>query len=280
MNLDTVDESPELIHFLSTLSLHCFVNEYVYYESAKETHLIENLISQITKTVMQGEQPEIINILCLASYRPLHKYDWCHKLKALDFLEDVKKKLIKEPFAEKTLAKKIPVLGKISDSVSFKVKKQYEENPYPRWDKMRIFLKTKSISEICTEMNLHLYSDAINVIAPAILIAGCGTGQHPIQAVSRFSNCHVTAVDLSIGSLAYAQRKSEELGFTNLEFLQADILHLHQIGRKFDIIESSGVLHHMDEPMAGWRVLVNLLNPGGLMRIGLYSELARQPIEC
>ena len=60
--------------------------------------------------------------------------------------------------------------------------------------------------------------------------------------------------------------------------MQADILHLHQIGRKFDIIESSGVLHHMDEPMVGWRVLANLLNPGGLTKIGLYSELARQPI--
>ena len=43
---------------------------------------------------------------------------------------------------------------------------------------------------------------------------------------------------------------------------------------KFDIIESAGVLHHMSEPMTGWRVLTDLLKPSGLMRIGLYSELA------
>ena len=60
--------------------------------------------------------------------------------------------------------------------------------------------------------------------------------------------------------------------------MQADILHLQQIGKKFDIIESGGVLHHMDDPMAGWRILVNLLKPCGLMGIGLYSELARQHI--
>ena len=48
------------------------------------------------------------------------------------------------------------------------------------------------------------------------------------------------------------------------------------MGKEFDIIQSSGVLHHMDEPMAGWKVLVDLLKPGGLMNIGLYSELARQ----
>ena len=50
------------------------------------------------------------------------------------------------------------------------------------------------------------------------------------------------------------------------------------MGKEFDIIESAGVLHHMDEPMAGWRVLVDLLKPGGLMKIGLYSEFARHHI--
>ena len=114
--------------------------------------------------------------------------------------------------------------------------------------------------------------------APFILIAGCGTGQHSIVTASRFSNCQVTAVDLSIASLAYAKRKSNELHFTNIQYLQADILHLHKMGKEFDIIESVGVLHHMDEPMAGWRVLVDLLKPGGLMKIGLYSELSRQHI--
>jgi len=37
-------------------------------------------------------------------------------------------------------------------------------------------------------------------------------------------------------------------------------------------------LHHMADPVAGWRVLTNCLKPGGLMKIGLYSELARQDI--
>ena len=56
------------------------------------------------------------------------------------------------------------------------------------------------------------------------------------------------------------QRMSTEFNFTNTHYLQADILHLHQIDKKFDIIESSGVLHHMNNPMAGWKVL-DLLKP-------------------
>ena len=63
-----------------------------------------------------------------------------------------------------------------------------------------------------------------------------------------------------------------------MEYLQADILDLYLLGRKFDIIESVGVLHHMDKPIAGWKILTDLLNPGGLMKIGLYSELARHQI--
>ena len=140
-------------------------------------------------------------------------------------------------------------------------------------------IKAKPIAAVCDELKLQLYSENIkNVTAPSILIAGCGTGQHSIGTASRFSNCHVTAVDLSLSSLAYAKRKSNELGFTNIDYLQADILHLHQMGKEFDIIESVGVLHHMDEPMAGWKVIVDLLKPGGLMKIGLYSELARHHI--
>src|SRR5262249_11070036 len=46
----------------------------------------------------------------------------------------------------------------------------------------------------------------------------------------------------------------------------------------FDVIEAGGVLHHLAEPMAGWRVLLSILRPGGFMRAGLYSKLARQDI--
>jgi len=278
-NLDNFKSSPEFIYFLSTLSLHCFTNEYVYAEKDKETELVENLETEIMQTISKSEQPEAKKILCLASYRPLHQYNWYQKLKALDNLEEIRSRLIEEPYAERAIAAEIPMLEEISDDVSLKVRAQYEKNPYPRWVKTEILTEAKSISEVCGDLNLHLHSKSIkNVIAPAILIAGCGTGQHSIGTASRFSDCQVTAVDLSLASLAYAKRKTTELGITNIEYLQADILKLNNLEQKFDIIESVGVLHHMDEPMAGWRVLTDLLKPGGLMRIGLYSELARQHI--
>ena len=279
MNLDKIEISPELINFISTLCLQCFINEYAYFESDEEIQLINELETKIKQTIMQSRQPEKIKILCLATYRPLHKYDWSQKLEALDKLKEVKNRLIEEPINEKEILKDIKILGDISNKISCKVRNQYEENPYPRWIKPAIPKKPKLIAEVCNELELHLNSEDIkDVIAPKLLIAGCGTGQHSIEAASYYLDCKVIAVDLSLASLAYAKRKTTELEISNLSYLQADILNLNKLESEFDIIESAGVLHHMDEPMAGWRVLTNLLKTGGLMKIGLYSELARQHI--
>ena len=278
-NLDKIQASPELVYFLSTLSLHCFTNEYVYVEFEEESRLVRKLESQIIRAIAKSQQPEAIEILCLACYRPLDQYEWVENIQSLDHLLEVRMRLIDEPRAEKLIARNIAVLGEVSNDVSCAVRAQYEENPYPRWVKAGIQLKPKSISEVCDETNLMLHSETIkNTTEPLILVAGCGTGQHSIDTASRFSGCKVTAVDLSLASLAFAQRKTDELLFRNVEYLQADILELGRLEKKFDIIESSGVLHHMEDPMVGWEILTSLLKPDGLMRIGLYSELARRHI--
>ena len=274
-NLENLEASPNLLYFLSTLSLHCFVNEYVYAETGDEACLVAELENRLKYSA----QPQATEILCLALYRPLYQYPWSQRVRALHSIEDVRQRLIEEPLTELKLAKNIPALGEISDEVSNAVRKQYEENPYPRWVKTKIPAQSKSISQICTDMKLCLRSEGItNTTAPTILVAGCGTGQQSVGTATLFSDCHVTAVDLSLASLAYAQRKANDLKLRNLEYFQADILRLGKIEGEFDIVESTGVLHHLHEPMIGWRVLTTLLKPGGLMKIGLYSELARRHI--
>jgi ubiquinone/menaquinone biosynthesis C-methylase UbiE len=140
-------------------------------------------------------------------------------------------------------------------------------------------LEPAPISKVFNEIELKLFSAKITEVEkPEILFAGCGTGQHSIGTAARFKGSNVLAIDLSLSSLAYAKRKTDELGVKNIEYMQADILDLGQLNKQFDIIESGGVLHHMKDPMAGWKVLTDCLKQDGLMRIGLYSELARQHI--
>ena len=38
------------------------------------------------------------------------------------------------------------------------------------------------------------------------------------------------------------------------------------------------MLHHLADPLLGWRTLLGLLTPGGFMRLGLYSAIARSGI--
>jgi len=88
----------------------------------------------------------------------------------------------------------------------------------------------------------------------------------------------ILAIDLSRVSLAYAARRARESGLANIEFAQGDILELGGLAERFDVIQCSGVLHHLHEPMAGWRVLTGLLAPGGKMKVALYSEIARRSV--
>ncbi len=109
-------------------------------------------------------------------------------------------------------------------------------------------------------------------------MAGAGTGEQAIRAALRLPEADVLAVDLSRRSLAYGVRMAGRLGISNLRFAQADILALDALEERYALIECGGVLHHLDDPLAGWAVLRRLLRPDGLMFIALYSELARSGV--
>ena len=278
-NLSDIKDNEKIIYFLKSLSLHCHTNEYVYFESNNETLLVQKLEDNIKNSLSKSKQPKLMELLCLTTYRHLFQYEWYDQLEELNHFKEVKVRFIDEPRVERDLKKDIPILAAISNNVSLDVKEQYEENPYPRWDNFSLMVKKKSITKIIKDIPLRLHSEKINdITSPNILIAGCGTGQQSIEVASNYSNSNVTAVDLSLCSLAYAKRKTNESEVKNINYIQADILDLHLIDEEFEIIESSGVLHHMDNPMFGWKILKDLLKSGGLMRIGLYSELARYEI--
>jgi SAM-dependent methyltransferase len=101
-------------------------------------------------------------------------------------------------------------------------------------------------------------------------------GQESIEVAQQFPSARVLAVDLSLASLAYAERKAREMRVDNVDHAQADLSKLGSLGRRFDIIYSVGVLHHLADPMRGWRELVSLLAADGRMLVGLYSERSRR----
>jgi SAM-dependent methyltransferase len=111
-----------------------------------------------------------------------------------------------------------------------------------------------------------------------ILVAGCGTGRHVLELAQSYRGARVLAIDLSLSSLAHARRRTPPRLSGAVEFAQADIMALGSLDQRFDLINATGVFHHMPEPWAGWREIIKLMKPDGVMQVGLYSEHARRAI--
>ena len=274
------EDNHKFFNFIVSLAEQCFLNEYVYMQTENEINLIGNLENRINKNKEINE----LEVAILGCYKSLSA---CKKLKGKlinyksnNFLfNDLLKMQIEEIRKENELKKTIKSHGDITDKISQKVRSQYEENPYPRWRYTYTNVRVNFLIRLQNQIKPN--TTEIKLInkfnTPNILIAGCGTGRHLLIADS-YTNANILGVDLSLASLAYAKRKTQEMGLNNIEFLHSDILNLKSLKRKFDIIESVGVLHHMKDPIEGLKVLLSLLEPHGVLKLGLYSKIARTHI--
>jgi 2-polyprenyl-3-methyl-5-hydroxy-6-metoxy-1,4-benzoquinol methylase len=250
------------------LAEQCFLNEYVFAQTADETSRAAQLHDQLRQKLHDGADIPLALIAAVGAYFPLHAIPKAESLlsaKWPDYAAGLLRQQVREPLEEIEDRRAIAALTAIDDGTSVEVMRQYEENPYPRW----------TINPLSV---LGRPKPSPDRLGPSVLIAGCGTGEHPFDIAQKSPEATILAIDLSRVSLAYARRKTREEGLRNIEYAQGDILNLSGIGRTFDRIESVGVLHHLADPKAGWRVLMSLLAPHGIMRVGLYSALARQPI--
>jgi tetratricopeptide (TPR) repeat protein len=270
-----------VLEFLTLLAQQCFINEFVYFELPEEGHLIEQLEAEVSQALEDGDIPPH-KIATLATYRPLHSYPWSLKLANTtcpNILSDLIRVQILECHEELTIRNTIRPITSVNNPTSKLVQLQYEENPYPRWISAQGYAEQIKIRDLFSQIHLAPeYSDLPYSESPNILIAGCGTGQHAILSATRFLNAKVTAIDLSLSSLSYATRKTRELGLKNISYYQGDLLELGTLEDQFDIVESVGVLNHLLNPEEGLRNLVRLMKTGGLIRLGLYSEIARQDV--
>jgi len=268
--------------FCCALAKQCFINEYIFATTAGEDAQVEHLQAAIGAAIAAGTPLVPVTLAALAMYRPLHGLPFATSLLEQTWppaLDDVLTQQLREPSHERELRAAIPRVTPIEDEVSLRVRQQYEESPYPRWIQIPSGIESSTI-----DMHLRgLFPTA--AFTPLgktedleILVAGCGTGRHAIWVAQRFQDARVLAVDLSVSSLCFAKRKTPAPLLERIEYAQGDILKLGTVGRSFDVVDASGVLHHMADPLDGWRRLLAVLRPGGVMHLGLYSELGRRDV--
>ncbi|WJR81330.1 class I SAM-dependent methyltransferase [Bradyrhizobium sp. NP1] len=267
----------------AALARQCFLNEYVFAIEQEENAQACRLREAVAEA-LAAEQPVSPQTLAtLASYFPLHSIPGAERLALSTWPEPVRQ-LVEQQVIEVENERKgresIVRLTPITDATSQLVREQYEQNPYPRWAKTITNTNPVSVDQYIRTRFPGVRYQNIDRGDVDFLIAGCGTGIQAVERARQFRLRTILAIDLSLSSLSYAARKAHEAGITSLAFAQADILNAQAINRRFSVIDSAGVLHHLRDPLDGWRKLIDLLEPNGLMHIGLYSAKARAAIRA
>lgn len=284
--LDGIGGGQAPVGAISALALQCLNNEYVYSLEEDERARLVALKSAIESHDFREGEPDAElqrTILLFSMYEPLAGLSCAARLAAVpraawhEALASVVRRGLHEPLQEAMLAAEIPAAGRLEDPVSRAVKAQYEDNPYPRW--MTPAYRPPG--------NLHgILAGTFPGFAPPdilrgpvrVLVVGCGTGHHPISIAMRYDNAEVVATDISRRSLAYGMRMARELNVGNVRFVENDLLNLAALDGEFHAVECVGVLHHTRSIEIGLRGLLEKLHADGVLKIGLYSASAREPV--
>lgn len=259
---------PEWESPLLMLALQAHNNGFVWAESEAESRALEQLPER---------RADMLGLLLLACYRPLQLGEGA--LAQLQQRSPLWQRLIRVchtiPAEEALLAAGLPNLtptARDTDCQAF-----YEAAPYPPW-----LAPERLAVEALSEQLQALFPriDWSRRLAPGmdILVAGCGTGQQLAQLALQRPDARLTGLDLSRASLGYAARMLREHQL-QAELYQADLLQLTHWQRRFDLIACGGVLQHLSDPQAGLQHLARLLKPGGLLKLGVYSRRAREPVQ-
>jgi SAM-dependent methyltransferase len=121
------------------------------------------------------------------------------------------------------------------------------------------------------DQELFLFQDWIHPLTlddfrgRRVLEAGCGGGQH--TAFIAASAREVVAVDLNTTAIARERNR----GAGNVTFVEADIATM-DLGRRFDLVLSIGVVHHTDDPDRTVANLARHVVPGGRLVLWVYSR--------
>jgi SAM-dependent methyltransferase len=111
-----------------------------------------------------------------------------------------------------------------------------------------------------------------------ILVAGCGTNQAAIFAY-RNPEARIVAVDVSQPSLDHHMFLKKTYGLANLDLHLLPIEDVGSLGLTFDLVVSTGVLHHLADPARGLAAIATCLRKDGVVALMLYAKYGRMGVE-
>jgi SAM-dependent methyltransferase len=108
--------------------------------------------------------------------------------------------------------------------------------------------------------------------AGAVLDAGCGTGENALHVASL--GLRVLGVDVAETAVSMARENATARGI-DAEFVVADALHLHHLGRVFETVLDCGLFHTFDgdERRAYVASLASVTGRGGQLYVLCFSDV-------
>ncbi len=159
-----------------------------------------------------------------------------------------------------------------SDARTDAVRAFYSENPFPGYpphDDLASLRARAARSAFARSLDRAVPGDA------RLVEVGCGTGQMSLYLAS--ADRVVIGADLTVASLELAALASRRYAVQRAFFVETDLRRPGLREAAFDVVYSSGVLHHTPDPRTSFAALAKLARPGGVVVVGLYNLLARMP---
>jgi SAM-dependent methyltransferase len=167
----------------------------------------------------------------------------------------------------------IPNLRLESDARTDVVRRFYEHSPFPGYpprDSLAWLRARAERSEFARLLDRAIPGDA------RILEMGCGTGQMSLYLAR--ADRVVIGADLTRASLLLGSSAARRFGLDRVQFVETDLSRPGLRTGSFDVVYSSGVLHHTPDPRASFARIAQLARPGGMIVVGLYNAFARIPL--
>ena len=152
------------------------------------------------------------------------------------------------------------------------VRSFYDAAPFPGYPPQ------ESLASLRSKAGQHAFTRLLDrAIAPdaRVVDVGCGTGQLCLYLAH--AGRVVVGADLTRASLVMGAAAASRFGLDHVQFVETDLRHPGLASGGFDVVYSSGVLHHTPNPRQSFASVAALARPGGIIVVGLYNRFARIP---
>ena len=166
----------------------------------------------------------------------------------------------------------IPSLRVAADPATDEVRAFYTQAPFPGYppgESLSGMRRKAERSELARLLDQAIPGDA------SVLEVGCGTGQMSLF-LARAERI-VVGADLTRASLELGRDAAARFGVERVVFVETDLRAPGIREEAFDVVYSSGVLHHTPDPRRSFAAIARLAKRGGYVVVGLYNVFARLP---